>query len=289
MAGNSAPAEKPRRGLQGLLPRLVTAGVLGPLVVAEILMPSMAPVLAATLLAAVVLAAREWARLTGITLPRQQWLYALAALALAVALHTVLPTGARRLVLAGGVVFGWVGLAAWLVQHSQRLPLPVIGQRWALALGLFVLTPFFLGAMWMKELDARWLLAAALLIWAADSLAYFVGHALGRHRLAPALSPGKTWEGACGALLGAPLITAGICVVMPEMRPKAFALLGLCVATVGISIVGDLLKSLLKRTAGVKDSGTLLPGHGGVLDRIDSLTAAFPMFYLGVSFLGSAA
>ncbi len=112
----------------------------------------------------------------------------------------------------------------------------------------------------------------------SDVFAFFVGHALGRHRLAPALSPGKTVEGALGGLVGGVLGALAVCALgLPGLAPLTAALLGLGVALFGI--VGDLLESLLKRWAGVKDSGNLFPGHGGALDRLDSLLFAAPLLY----------
>lgn len=112
----------------------------------------------------------------------------------------------------------------------------------------------------------------------SDACAFFVGHALGRHRLAPMLSPGKTVEGAVGGLIGGVLGALAVRALgLPALTPLAAALLGMGVALLGI--VGDLLESLLKRWAGVKDSGALFPGHGGALDRLDSLLFAAPLLY----------
>ncbi len=124
-----------------------------------------------------------------------------------------------------------------------------------------------------------------VLIWLADSGAYFAGRAFGRHKLSPAVSPGKTWEGAAGGLAGAllaalVLVLGGFAGALPL---AAFVALSLLVALV--SIGGDLWESRLKREAGVKDSGSLLPGHGGMLDRIDSLIAAAPVYALGVGLI----
>jgi phosphatidate cytidylyltransferase len=124
------------------------------------------------------------------------------------------------------------------------------------------------------------------LIWLADSAAFFVGRRWGRHRLAPRVSPGKTWEGVCGALLAVPLVALPLAWLPVRAPATAPQLLALCACAVLASVVGDLFESQMKRRAGVKDSGALLPGHGGVLDRIDSLTAAAPLFYLGLNLLG---
>jgi len=118
------------------------------------------------------------------------------------------------------------------------------------------------------------LLAAMAVVWVADSAAYFVGRAFGRRKLAPAISPGKTWEGVWGALAGV-LFYALLLVPFAPLPPIALIVLALLLAV--LSIVGDLFESLLKRQAEIKDSGSLLPGHGGVLDRIDGQLAALPV------------
>ena len=120
------------------------------------------------------------------------------------------------------------------------------------------------------------------LVWVADITAYFVGKRFGKNKLAPLLSPGKSREGVIGALL-ASLVMAIIGLrIFTFDKQASMYFIGLCVLTALISVVGDLYESLLKRKAGAKDSGTILPGHGGVLDRIDSLTAAAPIYLLGL-------
>ena len=131
------------------------------------------------------------------------------------------------------------------------------------------------------------LLAAMAAVWTADIAAYFAGRAFGRHRLAPQISPGKTWEGALGAAIA--VVAYGLSILFWQARVpngSAGALFGVVTGLIiltGISIAGDLLESLLKRQAGVKDSGRLLPGHGGILDRIDSLASVLPLVGLIVS------
>jgi len=129
------------------------------------------------------------------------------------------------------------------------------------------------------------LLFALLIVWAADAGAYFAGKVFGRVKLAPSISPGKTWEGVFGGLL----IVAALAVAAAYWTDIRLAvLLPFCLAVAVLSIVGDLTVSMFKRTAGLKDSGTLFPGHGGILDRIDSVAAAAPLFALGVGWLGLA-
>jgi phosphatidate cytidylyltransferase len=124
-----------------------------------------------------------------------------------------------------------------------------------------------------------------VLIWVADSGAYFAGRAFGKHKLSPHVSPGKTWEGAFGALLGA--VVCGVVLYRFEWFELSLVqLVFVCVATAWVSIGGDLFESVMKRQADMKDSGDLLPGHGGVLDRIDSLLAAAPVFLMLVALAG---
>ena len=130
---------------------------------------------------------------------------------------------------------------------------------------------------------AQWVLFVFALVWMADIGAFFFGRRFGRVRLAPEVSPGKTWEGVLGGIAVSSLVavagSAWFHVSWPIFVP-------LCLAAVGFSIIGDLTESLLKRFAGVKDSGSVFPGHGGVMDRIDSLTGAAPVLLLGLTLLG---
>jgi len=149
-----------------------------------------------------------------------------------------------------------------------------------LAMGLWVLLPTWVGFSVLRESGAAWLLFVLLLVWGADIGAYFVGRALGRHKLAPRVSPGKTWEGVAGGLM----VTALLAIVFASWQSLGVAgglmlMLATAVVTL-VSVLGDLLESMLKRHRGIKDSSQLLPGHGGVLDRVDSLTAAVPLFAL---------
>jgi len=136
---------------------------------------------------------------------------------------------------------------------------------------------------------ARWLLTALMIVWAADSGAYFAGRALGRHKLAPRISPNKTWEGLFGGLVAGLLIALAFGGWASDWQ---YSLAGtgalLLVTTVAVfaSVLGDLFESLLKRHAGAKDSGSIIPGHGGVLDRIDGVLAALPVFAVGKEIFG---
>lgn len=163
-----------------------------------------------------------------------------------------------------------------------------LARKWSLSnplaasvVGFIVLLPTALAMMHLRLLGPGVLLGAMAVVWVADIAAYFSGRAFGRRKLAPAISPGKTWEGAFGATLAVLLFGFGLLVGLGANQPGgALAIAVALVAWTAISIVGDLFESLLKRQAGLKDSGSLLPGHGGILDRIDSLTSTLPLVAL---------
>ena len=217
-----------------------------------------------------------------------------------------LPRGVRRLPLVAlgavvmGAVYWWVGIrgasavpilvvaaAWWLVAFVWVLAYPTPIPRWAIFVTAFlVAVPAWL-ALWrlhvVPQLGPWWVLFAFVLVWAADTGAFFAGRAFGRHKLAPSVSPGKTWEGAVGGMLLALAVTALAAGPLGAPLP---GFLALAVLVIAISVVGDLTVSLFKRGAGVKDSGQIFPGHGGILDRIDSLCAAGPVLLLGLALLG---
>ena len=154
------------------------------------------------------------------------------------------------------------------------------------AIGVVLLVPTWIAMVVLHSISPYWLLLLLFLIWGADTGAYFAGRAFGKHKLAPQVSPGKSWEGVAGAMAMTVVVALVGGILLDVSGVALFGLVILALVTVAFSIVGDLIESLMKRRAGVKDSGTLLPGHGGVLDRIDSLTAAAPLFALGISLLG---
>ena len=188
-------------------------------------------------------------------------------------------TQGRGLPLFVAAALWWVAALVLLARWDPQRP---VG-RWTLALAGFLgLVPAWAALVWLHLLGPMWLLYLFGLVWVADSAAYFIGRSFGRRRLAPALSPGKTLEGLWGALA---VVAAYAGLVAWWLRFGAvdgvyFVLLGLLAAMV--SVEGDLVESMLKRRSGAKDSGRLIPGHGGALDRIDSLLAAAPVFVLGL-------
>ena len=174
--------------------------------------------------------------------------------------------------------FFWVAVVPlWM---RQRWPLP--RSAGGVLIGVLVLLPAWLALIQLWRMGSVNLLAIMALVWVADSAAYFAGRALGRHKLAPAISPGKTWEGAIGA--GVAVVLYGVMLakyLLPAgIVGNIFILVPTMLGLTAISIFGDLFESMLKRQAGIKDSSNILPGHGGILDRIDSLTSTLPIVAL---------
>ena len=175
----------------------------------------------------------------------------------------------------------WAIAFLWILRYPTTVP-PAVA---ALA-GLLVLIPSWLALvaiLRVPEHGPAFALLALCIVFAGDIGAFFAGHRFGRVKLAPQVSPGKTWEGLIGGVLLAAL-TAAAGGAFLGLSPGIMVPVGLGVAA--LSVVGDLTESMFKRSVGAKDSGHLIPGHGGVLDRIDSITAAMPLFALVLSWLG---
>jgi phosphatidate cytidylyltransferase len=188
-----------------------------------------------------------------------------------------------------GVTFLW-----WLFIFVLVAMYPRCSNWWGQSkivrglMGLMTLMPTWValnylhsGYLFSKGLGAPIVLFLFVLIWGADSGAYFAGRLWGKHKLAPSVSPGKTWEGFMGAMVVTILLAPILAWLWPAMGSHWIILILLCLITVKYSILGDLFESMLKRNVGLKDSGRMIPGHGGLLDRIDSLTAAAPIFAFG--------
>ena len=172
----------------------------------------------------------------------------------------------------------WFGALAWMFFYPTAIAKPV---KWIA--GVFVLVPAW-AALDLIYTDSRDLLLFVLMIvWVADIGAYFVGKGFGRVKLAPQISPGKSWEGVLGGLTAVTLLAI---VGGGYFEIDVAVMIPFCLAVSMLSVVGDLTVSMFKREAGVKDSGSLFPGHGGVLDRIDSVTAGAPLFALALTWIG---
>lgn len=232
----------------------------------------------------------EWAGMAGITAQWGRWLYAALLAPLLFALWSICDLGG---VPSRSEVQPWLGIAClfWSMTglFIRSYPQGAIIWRSPLVhavIGLLILAATWLAIIFLKTLPGgAWLVILLIVgVAAADIGAYFFGRRFGRHKLAPAVSPGKTWEGVWGGVLAVMLVTVLVWQSLPpalaHLRVSTLVMLGLGLAAA--SVLGDLTISMVKRTSGVKDSSGLLPGHGGVLDRIDSICGAAPVFALGL-------
>ncbi len=267
--------------------RVVTAVVLLAVLLPTLFAPVVWPFAAVTLLL-IGAAGWEWARLNGCDAP------------LAVATGVLLAAlGIAWLAVAGmpalPALLWWCALATWALGGAYALRKGVSGWpalarplRWLI--GVAALAVAWLALAEAKSHGVNFLLSVFALVWVADIAAYFGGRALGRRKLAPAISPGKSWEGVFSGMAGVALL-AGVWVAVEHRRTvdssslythllERVGVLGLAAGVAflaAMSVVGDLFESLVKRAAGAKDSSGLLPGHGGVLDRVDALLPVFPL------------
>ena len=264
--------------------RLLTAAVLVFFALGLSLMP--APgwfILACSIL--ITMSAWEWAALCRLTRSGRLAFCLLVVFILAGLYRQNDPALLGAIVTAG--VLYWlcvIGLVLACQNERSCLPRPVFLR---LLLGLFTLLPMWAGLILLKSFiagGAPLLLYLLLLVWSADTAAYFAGKRWGRRALASHISPAKTQEGALAGLIAAIVIGLGYVIVAGRAWDEAWVFVLLSLITATVSIFGDLMESLLKRAANVKDSGALLPGHGGLLDRIDSLAAASPVFAFAVCY-----
>ena len=263
--------------------RVITALMLAPLVLAAILLlPKswLMPLVAAALLGAL----WEWTRLIGI---RSHSVRALILL-----LHAgVMAWLAWR----GKPLIPWVALAgvAWWLLALAWLRVPQFGKADTAAnrvfksgVGALLVIPALCAFALLHDESASWALYGLMLVWAADTFAYFAGRRFGGAKLAPSISPGKTWAGFWGGLFGVVVLAMVMAPVLGVTLQQLPVLVAISLVAGLASVLGDLFESLIKRQAGAKDSGTLLPGHGGLLDRIDSILAALPVFAIFKAWFG---
>jgi phosphatidate cytidylyltransferase len=254
------------------------------------------PVWALFVLAIALVGCWEWSRMCALT-PGGRAAYLVASLAIGVYLW-LLYVGWAAANFAAAAMTGFIVAAVlwffvapyWLARKLRPSPSTCAAAGWV------VVWPTWLAFVMLRDASPWLLLALAALVWVADIAAYFAGRRFGRHKLAPAVSPGKTWEGVYGALAGVAIYGAILAYVCnAHSTPlsaifaggRAFVAVAVMLLLAGVSVVGDLFESWMKRGAGLKDSSNLLPGHGGVLDRIDALTSSLPVAALALS-LGAA-
>lgn len=239
--------------------------------------------------AVLLIGAWEWANLSGFPSVWQRLVYSFVLLILLVAASRYLGfegeaspqlnnLAIRDLLMVG---CSWWALALLLVQGYPSSSVLWGHKTLRLVMGVMVLIPTWVALVYVRQQNnGAWLVLLLMLVVAvADSGGYFAGRRFGKHKLAPAVSPGKTWEGFAGGFLANCLLAL---IVSQVFNQSLLLVLVLIVPTSLISVLGDLLESMVKRHAGAKDSGNILPGHGGILDRVDGITAGAPVFALAL-------
>jgi phosphatidate cytidylyltransferase len=231
--------------------------------------------------------AYEWGKLSGLT-PTAARTFAAVLVAAGVALLLVpaldiasASSAPAVLVLCGAAAAFWVFAAPFWIKNGW----PTSNRLRMVALGTIILLAMWAGLVNLHARSPWLLLATMVVVWLADTGAYFAGRKFGRRKLAPAVSPGKSWEGAFGGLACVAVYALFIITLVPAMARTGVFVFVFALLLAAISIVGDLYESWLKRSAGVKDSGTLLPGHGGLLDRIDALMPVLPLATLAAALM----
>ncbi len=283
--------------------RIITALLLAPTAICAIFYLPLV-YFAALLLAVVAIGAWEWGPMMGLTTKISRLAYVVSTTVLIAILWYHLPPeniwnsmfGLQQEVLPLlwlSVV--WWGLAALLILNYPKSKQFWAKSQFAIAiLGWLTLVPTWLAFMVLRASSystddfhgAQLLMFLFLLVWSADIGAYFVGKLLGKHKLMPNVSPGKTIEGFLGGVVCATILTSVVGFYLSWSSDKMIVALLVAALIATISVLGDLTESMFKRQAGIKDSGSILPGHGGILDRIDSLTATAPIFAICYILLG---
>jgi phosphatidate cytidylyltransferase len=270
------------------------------IITATILMAVLLPILFllppfyldAFFLVALVVSAWEWSRMIAPEAKKAAWLYATFCLVIISLLLGMQAIAWQFSLLMMAVLF-WFFVAPFILAKGMNFPLQKFKPFYSI-LGLIILPATWFALVFLRELGLIFLLSSMALVWVADIGAYFIGKAFGRHKLAAQISPGKSIEGAVGGLLLCYLY-AFLCVVYLPLGDTLFGAWAIrfgwiptilmVTVLVAFSIFGDLFESQLKRLAGVKDSSHLLPGHGGVLDRVDALIPTMPIAALLAGFV----
>ncbi|WP_333987450.1 phosphatidate cytidylyltransferase [Providencia huaxiensis] len=269
--------------------RLLTAIVLIPIVIAALFLLSPAN-FGFVVIAVCALGAWEWAQFVGWHSQAKRIglavVFAAILLAMQFSISDINQFSTEPMILYGL----WAGLIWWGIAIILVVTYPA-SAAWGnsviirLLFGVLTIIPFYCGMMVLRTVGyqsdtffgAWWLLYVMLLVWGADSGAYAFGRTIGRSKMAPKVSPGKTWEGLVGGLITAGVISWLFSAFAPIPVMPDYLLVTSIIVVV-VSVFGDLTESMFKRQSGIKDSSHLIPGHGGILDRIDSLTAAIPVF-----------
>nr|WP_232806442.1 MULTISPECIES: phosphatidate cytidylyltransferase [Providencia] len=269
--------------------RLLTAIILIPIVIAALFLLSPAN-FGLVVIAVCALGAWEWAQFVGWHSQAKRIGLAVVFAAILLAMQFFI-SDINQFSSEPMILYGlWAGLIWWGIAIILVVTYPA-SASWGksvvirLLFGVLTIIPFYCGMMVLRTVGyqsdtffgAWWLLYVMLLVWGADSGAYAFGRTIGRNKMAPKVSPGKTWEGLVGGLITAGIISWLFSAFAPIPVMPDYLLVTSIIVVV-VSVFGDLTESMFKRQSGIKDSSHLIPGHGGILDRIDSLTAAIPVF-----------
>jgi len=268
--------------------RIITALILAPIAIGGIFF--LPPMGFALFTAAIItLGSWEWANMSGFE--QQSGRIAYAAV-IALILYSLIDVSAVPVL--------WLALIWWVVCFLLVRSYPAGSERWGSApmralMGVLVLVPAWVGLNHLRtggfqfgstDNNLLLILYVFCVVWVADIGAYFSGRAFGKAKLAPRVSPGKSWAGVYGGLIAVGAFALVVSLLASANATETTLLVVATLVTGWVSVLGDLLESMLKRFRGIKDSSGLLPGHGGIMDRIDSLTAAIPVFALIITLLG---
>ncbi len=262
--------------------RIITAFILATIAITFILLSS-TPLFAGVLLLVWAAAMWEWTRLIGMQASISRAASVVVIVLLMAGLWLIRGQTWWWICIGAGVVW-WLIALLWMRSYSFAASPTPRNRLIKLIAGLFVLAPAWAALVQIHgqdNLGPAWALFALFIVWTADTFAYFSGRHFGRNKLAPRISPGKTLEGVWGALIGSALIAFIGAWWLGQRDVPLILLIVLALLCVVWSITGDLFESLMKRQANVKDSGALFPGHGGMLDRMDGVVAAMPIFAVG--------
>jgi phosphatidate cytidylyltransferase len=276
-----------------LIHRILAAAVLIPLVIVVLFFVPLS-VFSLTIILVCGLAAWEWAQFLHITKKHSKLIFAFSIVILLTILYLIPNSVELKIKLYTVILF--LSIIWWLIALYLVVSYPDTTKYWSdstvidstfikLLFAFFTIVPFFIGMIELRAINymsnsytgAVCLLYVFVLVWATDTGAYFAGRAFGKRKLAAKVSPGKTIEGFIGGISVAIIIS--IIAYMLNLFDMTFSTFFISsLSAIFVSVLGDLTESMFKREAGIKDSGHLIPGHGGILDRIDSLTAAVPVF-----------
>lgn len=269
--------------------RILTALVLIPIVLWLVLFAD-TQIFSFAMMAVISIAAYEWAMLSGLS-GLKQFFFAVVTLSIMLFVwFSVRDVNSQLLMAAVSVI--WIGLTISLIAQKKPVEAQEGVSYSALLTGCLLLVIAWLAVIQIHAIEhfgKHLVLALMVMIWIADSAAYFSGRLFGKHKLSPQVSPGKTWEGVAGGVIGVAVFGFMLVSHPYFYHTNAFVLAAFSMVVAFVSVGGDLFESKIKRQRGVKDSGHILPGHGGIYDRIDSLIAAAPVYLLGISLFSGEA